>query len=221
MSATNAAWEEQLIGFDARLTNAAEWSQERREQYLLRVDSPVPVSVDPTVQRSVFDLPEYDRPNYVGAFQNLWEELPELKATLSSIKAAQTYQVLAFALVGRVTPSTPHPLAAAVDDRGYDPFTASRVPLPPVVPATRDTAWKLLGYDVADRWGLSGLMNCGYKPDIVGATRARFVGRLNAHHLFDAPEDADEFRAHADARVQEHAPFFVYGVWRVEDSGQV
>jgi hypothetical protein len=77
----------------------------------------------------------------------------------------------------------------------------------------------LLGYDVCDEWGLSGLSNCGLEPgrEDVAALRAKWGPLLNRAHLFDSRDAAAAFAHASDARVEEHAPFFVYELWRVEE----
>ncbi len=72
--------------------------------------------------------------------------------------------------------------------------------------------WTLLGYDVADHGLTSGLSNCGYgateKPD----WQQRWARRLNDFGLMMTIDDAEAFAEACDARVPEHAPFFVYGL---------
>ena len=60
-------------------------------------------------------------------------------------------------------------------------------------------------------------MNCGYMPDQedVQAMQNRWATHLNDHHLFDDPKQADEFRLLSNQRVEEHAPFFVFGIYRI------
>ncbi len=101
------------------------------------------------------------------------------------------------------------------DHRGHQPRTGESVPLAFTVPAARNEAWALLGYDVCDTWATSGLANCGYHADEVAALRPIWAPRLNEHHLFSKLEDAHAFRELTDARVTEHPPFFVYGIWSV------
>ena len=84
----------------------------------------------------------------------------------------------------------------------------------PMTPGVREPSWQLLGYDVADP-GISGLSNCGYTDEERPAAVARWGPLLNEHHLFRRVEDADAFRVYSDARVSEHAPFFVLGLWRL------
>jgi hypothetical protein len=73
--------------------------------------------------------------------------------------------------------------------------------------------WKLMGYDVCDITGTSGLSNCGYSPADVAALRKRWASSLNDCHLFRAFDEALLFCRDADVRVPEHAPFFVIGIW--------
>lgn len=78
-------------------------------------------------------------------------------------------------------------------------------------PERVDQSSFLLGYDVADATGTSGLANCGYDPDSEASVlRGLFGAALNHHHLFRKTEDALEFRNLSNLRVPDHAPFFVY-----------
>jgi len=72
---------------------------------------------------------------------------------------------------------------------------------------------KLLGYDVADQVMTSGLSNCGYTDEEKRRLRPTWGGLLNEHHLFDQVDLASEFRRITAERVQEHAPFFVFGIY--------
>jgi hypothetical protein len=77
-----------------------------------------------------------------------------------------------------------------------------------------------LGFDVSDGFLLSCLTNCGYREDEVEALRARWTSCLNVHHLFTRAADASAFRDMSNARVKEHAPFFVYGIRLVTARGR-
>ncbi len=69
----------------------------------------------------------------------------------------------------------------------------------------------ILGYDVADVWLLSGIMNICYSEQDREAW-PQFVSALNENHLFDDPRIAIEFAEVLDDRVTEHAPFVVLQV---------
>jgi hypothetical protein len=73
----------------------------------------------------------------------------------------------------------------------------------------------LVGYDVADYGLISGLTNCGYKPEEVASLAPVWVPRLNQWHLFDDPDDADAYATITEQRVPEHAPFFGYGIYQL------
>ena len=45
--------------------------------------------------------------------------------------------------------------------------------------------------------------------------RRRWGPHLNEHHLFDDMDRAVEFEAMTDKRVEEHAPFYVYGIYSI------
>jgi hypothetical protein len=66
----------------------------------------------------------------------------------------------------------------------------------------------ILGYDVADIWLLSGVMNIVYAEEDRVAW-PQFVSALNENHLFDDPRIAIEFAEVLDDRTTEHAPFVV------------
>jgi hypothetical protein len=75
--------------------------------------------------------------------------------------------------------------------------------------------WEFLGYDVADYFLLSALMNSPYKEHEVEDLKARFASKLNEHHLFATIQPAEAFMLLADERLPEHAPFYVYGLYLV------
>ena len=85
-------------------------------------------------------------------------------------------------------------------------------------PLVRDEAWELLDYDVADQWLLSGLTNCGFDKmtEDVEAIRQKYVPALKVYHLFDEIERVAEYKTFSDERMQEHAPFFVFGIWLIK-----
>ena len=73
--------------------------------------------------------------------------------------------------------------------------------------------WTLLGYDVADHGLTGGLSNCGYHEAEKPNWQQRWAGRLNDYGLLTTIDDAEAFAEASDARVSEHAPFFVYGLF--------
>ena len=77
---------------------------------------------------------------------------------------------------------------------------------------------KTASFDAGD-----GPLVRGPPPGGSGAVARAALGRrgaprLSRYHLFDAAADALAFRETADARVPEHAPFFVYAIHLVAET---
>jgi hypothetical protein len=213
---TSAAWEERLLGFDARVVAPTDWPTERRNTHLLRPEVVQPGSVDPKVWPSLFDRPAHVRPSYVGFFQELWEDLEHLRKHLPH-DAAPDLTLLAVTVQAQQTGWTGQsPLAPVLGGLVYDAFSGLPLPLPYAKPANRDPAWRLIGYDVATTTGLTGLSRCGDGVEFDrDELRARYGPRLNGYHLFDDAVVADEFRWQCDKREPALAPFFVFALWGI------
>lgn len=78
-----------------------------------------------------------------------------------------------------------------------------------------DTSWELLGYDIADQGMLSGLSNCMYNEKETVNLQPVWSPHLNEHHLFNDIAYAVKFRTLTELRVPEHAPFAVYGLYKI------
>ena len=66
-----------------------------------------------------------------------------------------------------------------------------------------------LGYDVCDRVGTSGLMNCARDGAATNGAEGYWRFALNRHHLFSRLIDADVYRKKMDNELIEHAPFAI------------
>jgi hypothetical protein len=73
----------------------------------------------------------------------------------------------------------------------------------------------LLGYDIGTATRLSGLTNCGYDERELQTLRPAWAPRLNEFGLLKTLDDAIEYRQVSDARVVEHAPFWIWAIWRL------
>lgn len=198
---------EKLVGFDARemeLEPDKAWSQERKATYLLRTDVDKPLSTDTLVWPSVLPLEEGPSPDFPASSLRLWDSLPKLQERLIAIRNSvrQPYWVIGITIMMRGLSQTENELWS--------------LRLSKTVPSTRNKDWEFLGYDISDLALLSGLSNCGYKPDEIRSLRARWVKHLNKFHLFTDESQAIEFKGLSDQRVVEHAPFFVFGLYRME-----
>jgi hypothetical protein len=212
-----------VLGYDARKLWEARFSApEARKAFLFRLDVEGVRSVDTATWPSVFPSDGGARPEYVGFFQHLWEDLNSLRLHLAKSAQIRTRpsDVIAVTLVaGNLESADVKRWEKRL--KGVSPtpgVTEADLSLPHASPAAIDAEWPLLGYDVCDEWGLSGLTDCGFHPDRedVQSLRATWGPRLNRFHLFDSIDHASEFARLSNQRVSEHAPFFVYGLWRVE-----
>ena len=208
---------EALVGFDARHVGeccAALWDSERRRSFLL-VEVAQPLSADLRVWPSVFEpvvpapgsrttppqpLP---RPEWIGPNAPLWENLEKLTDCIAAADSSARPPLWIIAVTWREFASTARGLGG--------PY------LEPPSPAARDPAWELLGYDVTDG-SISGLSNCGCETVELNRARAQWAPKLNEHHLFRQVDDALAFAQSSNARVPEHAPFGVAGLWCVSRS---
>jgi hypothetical protein len=202
--------EERIIGYDARefWLKLDSWSEQDRNRYLYKLDIVKPLSVDAIIWPSVFSAERGQKPpDHVG-FQGFWADFDRLRSAVTEYhdkEPSRDYRMIAAALMLDQETSK-HPIP-------WD----ERIPRPK--PDRRGPDWVFLGYDVADQFTLSGLMDCGFLPQVddVPALRRRWGPLLNKFHLFDSYAAAADFRRFSDERMKDdHAPFFVFGLWLVK-----
>jgi len=197
-----------LLGFDARemwIKYNTAWPQERRNLYLLRTDIDKPLSTDPIVWPSILN-PDFSReiPSYVGHL-DLAANLQHLRTYLISHgdKVKVPYWMIGISvLLSEMTLEERH----AWNERAV-----------PTIPQVPEESWSLLGYDVSDTYFLSGLSNCGYSDGNERGRLARqYAEHLNKYHLLTTLTSATELRVFNNARVVEHAPFFIYCLFKID-----
>lgn len=195
-----------IIGYDARTiadkdNNA--WDLQRKNEYLYRLDVDKTFSTDNKVWASV--LRGSERPALFASRQNLWSNLDALQQYLHRNEAScNEYTLVAISLLLES-------LTGEEKEKWLDELPISQ-------PSKISVNWVFLGYDVSDNWLLSGLSNCGFLPgsDDVHKLREQWGHKLNENHLFDKCEDAVAFKNFCDVRVEEHKPFFVFGLWAIK-----
>lgn len=202
---------EVILGFDIRelwLPLAEEWPHDRVQDYCLQDVSSKPLSVDHLVWPSVFELSGSEWLPASGLHGRLWTSLGTLWERFDQLQIEHETRAISITLIWDSHASRNETIWSSV--------------VRPTCPDRVNPAWVLLGYDVADQWLLSGLLNCGYSNDERKRLQSCWSSRLNAHHLFNGRGDALEFINVCNARVPEHAPFFayaLYGVRRTEKRG--
>jgi hypothetical protein len=184
------------VGADVRVEPVEadpDWAADRRDLYLLRREVVRPLSVDPRV----WARPAHDATRAVDP------ALPWVTVDETRRRYAARSAVVGAAWVVVALGAVPHdgPARATLAKRGI----TDEIVL--------DPSWSFLGYDVAGDVELSGLSNCGYDGEGVDALRTTWSPRLNEHGLIENLDDALELRTITDARVPEHAPFGVIGLW--------
>lgn len=212
---------EYILGFTARpfpRRPSHEWPPARRRGYLLVEDVADPITVDSTGSlqlpamtgrcAEVFGRSRLDTSlkEQKGASPSeypcvrLWPSLPVLQEFLAAEMghlASGRYCMMAIARL------SDRPISRSFTN-GFGRCSET------VDVLTQE--WLKVGYDVADVWMLSGLMNCGYSEEARRAC-STFISRLNQHHLFVDSDGALDFALRANSRVSEHAPFFVYSIY--------
>lgn len=201
--------EEQLLGFDIREMWSqmdATWPESRKALYLLRADVTKVLSVDSHVwPRVVLGVEKNVRAPSQWWDLGLWDNLHRLQGYLQQNANAigRPYQVIGITLLRNVLPVQEQEMWAS---------------LAAPTPASLPQECVFLGYDVADEGFISGLSNCGYEADELHL-RGGWERSLNEWHLFPLRKQAVKFQRMTDQRVEEHAPFCIYGLYSLFQSG--
>ena len=196
---------EVLLGFQLRVDcgQMPNWSSDERAKYLLVASVSVPISVDTTVWPISINQSMLSR-----IFEDYSSE------PFSAPNGLSVYRLrVALELLDRREGSVPIAITTLNEDAD-DLKTSHHIEdVGYTVADLSARGWQRLGYDVADRWLTSGLMNCGYAATEKQALKASYGGLINDHHLFRETSDAIAFSVQCSARVAGHAPFLVYGIW--------
>jgi hypothetical protein len=213
-----------LIEFDVRVAperiRADPEDEEYRAKFLLRPDVGWPMSVDGKIWPSVFFSER-------GGAPNEFETVPTDQVREDAWPWLDLAKMRAWYEAHR-RPGPPD-VCIGVELLSEKSLEGTSIPyerpnggkyglwLEPVLPARPPDGSILLGFDVADAGGISGLMNCGYTPEEIASWRPTWGPRLNDRGLLSTLEDAIAFREATDRRVEEHAPFWVYALWQLPD----
>ncbi|MGA2435284.1 MAG: hypothetical protein ABSG25_08365 [Bryobacteraceae bacterium] len=211
--------EEALLGFDARemwLTGMREIGPGggRPIQFLLRTDLDDVLSADTMVWPSIFkstvtlDLgPELPLPEWAGMNVPFWEDLNALRNAIPQ-EFGQDHPFWLIAATWHTD------IGFNEEERREGKILGPYIA--PTTPQQRVNAWRFLGFDITDP-GISGLSNCGYDDTERDGLAAEWGRHINRYHLFDSLERAFAFRTLTNARLPEHAPFFVIGLWLIAE----
>jgi hypothetical protein len=191
---------ENVIGYDARemwRQPSADWDWSRRQSYLIDTAVSKPLSVDTMVWASVFDGEHNGDRWKCPEMPEEYELWPDYEAMFRAIQIFGTEKLGCYwGIALTVLPETA--VTSIWEKLG-------------LLQGAPKSSWELIGYDVADEGFISALSNCGY---FEGETKPT-AERLYEHHLFSERSAAEEFRTLSNHRVSEHAPFFVFGIYRL------
>lgn len=191
-----------ILGFHLRVSRKRmrAWTLQRRRSFLLRDDIRRPLSVDtgvwPNLKDDAFLASLFTDYSHGSPPNGLW-----LYTTLSQERLREPWSGSLVALT-----------AALRDTQTLREWHKIEGDLLPVS-WLRSNGFERLGYDVADRWLYSGLMNCALNVAKQQALSLKFGNTLNAVGLFKFTQSATKFRLECDKLIPQHAPFFVFGIW--------
>ncbi len=203
---------ESLLGFQLRIIpNKIEpWSHDRKKEYLLCEDVNIPLSVDTAVwpesdDQKLFSqlfLDHSAESNFSPNGLSVYTVVDNSALSHSSIYGNSF-------LIGITVAELNNKIAKNLkSNHCINDISFSTEHL-------NDLGWSRLGYDVADYWLKSGLMNCGYthtnKSDLI-KTFFHDSG-LNKFGLIEKTFAAIAFSKNCNLRVPEHSPFAVFGIW--------
>ena len=176
----------ELLGFDLRLPADSyvrdRWEQETREDFLLRSEIQWPLSVDDSVWPSFFnELEAAAVPlNSVRPSLWFWFNLTKMRSFFLAWKKVQSQRGIPIAVV----------LITEAPLRSNDYWEGVLYPHDVLSPGEVPPKWLFLGYDVADQYKLSGLVNCRYTDAERATLRATWAARLNENGLLQTLDDA-------------------------------
>jgi hypothetical protein len=209
-----------ILGYDCRPVQNDEnlaglWTDRRRQKYLLNQDVHFPLSVDRVVwpslfhfeseaaEKKTFPLIHIKPADFHQQGLRLWKSLSGLQETIkrSENVAPHAYSVICITLEDSNLIQN--------DERWEMVFEE------PTEPSTLDATWELLGYDVGDKYFTSGLSNCGYEAKMIETARREWGLTVNSDGLFLEIAVARRFKDFVEQRVPSHAPFYIFGIYRV------
>lgn len=214
-----------VLCFDVRINGGNKhaddtfcWPEDRKQHFLYRLDVNIPISIDRNVTETI-DSHFYDAntSGYTGPFSPRWENLDALRllAKTSNINPEDYYFLPISIDISLFTERELEHWNSLLGNKSQNVSPATLFE-GLASPNTVDKSWEFLGYDVADTGFTSAISNMGFTADDnLPKLRAQWGDTLNMHHLFNKTDDALRFKEFSNHRVPEHAPFFIYTLWRI------
>jgi hypothetical protein len=197
-----------VLGFDMRESIAglgSSWTDERRSRFLIRPEISAPLSVDRAVWPSVAVNADEGYP------LSLWGSVSEILSAASKTKP------------GAINAMTVIEIAAAPSNSDSSTYWEAVIcgRVKKAEDEELEIEWRDLGYDVADRYLVSGLSNSMLPPADMLKSRNQWSLAIDSSGLFAAEDRAQAFRSACDVLIPEHAPFEVYRVRMLETDDEL
>ncbi len=223
-----------LLGFDIlAVPEVASWDKRGAAElnlFLLRPEIKSPISVDRLICPSIFQ-PEAQRSGQMELVLTRFSE--SLEANRTTIHRSIEWPDSELNILGLWTdissmlewlkerPDLNQLVRMPVAIRIFLDGTTISDPLWQTVsedgtnPAEPAHGWLSLGYDVADRGQTSALSDCEYQQDEMTRARGSWASDVNDWGLLTSFENAVAIKDFSNGRVREHAPFYIYEVFRI------
>lgn len=210
-----------FVGFDVRLSFEDSlrhfWSEEDRQNFLIRPEIKNLISVDPEIWPSVFVWSKLD-------FTTEERKFPAIQVDAESEKQTpfglwQSYEKMVGFYCSSSKNRPKDNLAIGISLGLADQVVTDgwiETVLEPTFLANsikHQPDWRFKGYDVADRSLISGICNCAYNTEEIRDVRNAWACELNADGLFRDSCRAKQFATFSNLRCSEHKPFYVLGLW--------
>jgi hypothetical protein len=160
----------------------------------------------PSILKTGVTRGEVPEPEWVGMNAPFWDDLSALRKAIAQGEADRRPP---FLIAATWHTDLGFEKEAKQEGKFAGPYVS------PTTPEHPEALWRFLGFDITDGGFVSGLSNCGYDGAERDGLAAEWAQDLNRNHLFDDLQRAFKFRALTNARVPEHAPFFVIGLWSI------
>lgn len=222
-----------IVGFDVRemwLDVDSQWTQAKKDKFLLKHNVSKPLSVDhyiwysafsdllePRIWRSVVRQAKY----YGSQWDNVFSEDRNLSIP-DDYRPRRVWRRLD-ALVDYLEKSwgstwKPCYIVAVAEVFSDDSdIEVEEEETEPISPRVIDSQWQLLGYDVADYELYTGLFEGIMAPDEAAKLRRDWEIYLNEYHLFVEPQKAFDYIAVANQKYPSHMPYYVYALYGIQE----
>ncbi|MBW2740457.1 MAG: hypothetical protein JRE64_16790 [Deltaproteobacteria bacterium] len=211
-----------LIGFDIRFLSddflLQRWSASIRDQYLLKSNIPLPLSIDRSVWPSRFKIisdqsingltlddisSTSTRHNQYFVCYDIWNDLNEMISQYKPVSKGKDYGIA----INLIIPDN------IINQN--DEWLNSIINSPSCSPSVPNQEWLFFGYDIANSSFSSMLFRFGLKEEEKRNMRPIWSRYLNDYGLIKTEEKAIEFWQNGSNRMIEDSPFYIFQLFLI------